>query len=199
MLIAKIFKTMARKLPEPNNASLADIAFMLLIFFLVTTTMNIDTGIPRRLPPPTPPDTEKPPPIKLRNVFEVFINSHNQVMVEGEILMNMKLLKGKVKDFFVNPRNDENLSEKKSTEIEFFGTVRVSKGVVSLQNDRSTEYGKYIEVQNEIVAAVNELRNELARGKWGIDFNKLSKEKKDAVAEYYKLAVSEAQPRDIGN
>jgi len=190
---------MARKLPEPNNASLADIAFMLLIFFLVTTTMDIDSGIPRKLPPPTPPDIEKPPPIKLRNVFEVFINSYNQVMVEGEVLTDTRLLKGKVKDFFVNPRNDENLSEKKATEIAFFGTVEISKGVVSLQNDRSTEYGLYIEIQNEIVAAVNELRDELARSKWGTNFDKLSEDKKDAIAEYYKLAVSEAEPRAIGN
>lgn len=189
---------MARKLPEPNNASLADIAFMLLIFFLVTTTMDIDTGIPRKLPPPTPEDAEPPPPIRLRNVFEVYINSLNQVMVEGEVLTNTSILKNKVKEFFVNPRNDENLSEKKPQEIEYFGEVMVSKGVVSLQNDRSTEYGKYIEIQNEIVAAVNELRDELSRTKWGVNFDQLPEEKQDAVAEYYKLAVSEAEPRAIG-
>ena len=107
----------SKKVPEVPSASMADIAFMLLIFFLVTTTMDVDSGVPRKLPPPTPPSADKPPPIKVRNVFEVYINSHNQVMVEGEVLTNMDLLKDKVKDFFVNPRNDENLSEKKMEDI----------------------------------------------------------------------------------
>ena len=99
---------MAKKLPEPNNASLADIAFMLLIFFLVTTTMDVDTGIPRKLPPPNPNPEENPPPIKDRNVFEIFINSYNQVMVEGEVLTDVSLLKNQVKEFFKNQLSKYN-------------------------------------------------------------------------------------------
>ncbi len=189
---------MAKKIPESNNASLADIAFMLLIFFLVTTTMDVDSGVPRMLPPPVPDDAEPPPPIKERNVFKIHINSYNQVAVEeGELITDMSVLKSMVKEFFLNPADKDNYSEKKDETVDFFGNVKVSKGVVSLKNDRSTEYQRYLEVQDIVVAAIAEMRNELAQRKFKMDFKDLSDKKQDAIQKIHKLAISEAEPRDL--
>ncbi len=191
---------MAKKIPEPNNASLADIAFMLLIFFLVTTTMSTDKGIPRVLPPYD--ENAEDIIIKERNLFKILINSYNQISVEGEMFPNIDLLKDEVKRFFLNPDDDPDLSEKKAEKfIPGLGNWRVSKGIVSLQNDRSTEYQMYIEVQDQIVAAINELRDDLAIEMWGVKFDDLKpkSEKRKAVKAAFPSALSEANPRDLSN
>ncbi len=188
---------MARKLQEINAGSMADIAFLLLIFFLVTTTMDVDTGLVRKLPPPPPPDQEKTPPIKERNVFIVLINSHDQLLVEGEPL-DIHQLKEKAKEFIKNPYDKADLPEKKIVDIPYFGKYPVSKGVISLQNDRGTSYKRYIEVQNELVAAYNELRDELAMEKFGKHFDELDKDKQDAIKKIYPQRISEAEPKNVG-
>lgn len=182
-----------RKLQEINAGSMADIAFLLLIFFLVTTTMDTNSGMTRKLPPMPDPEAE-PPDVKERDVFVVLINRADQLAVEGRPT-SISALKEKTKEFFDNPANKENLSGKKEKEIDFFGTVMVSRGVVSLQNDRTTSYEKYIEVQNELVAAINELRNDLAKRKFGKPFKDLEEEKQEAIKDYYPLAISEAEPK----
>ena len=187
---------MARPIQEINAGSMADIAFLLLIFFLVTTTMDVDSGITRKLPPPNPPDT-KEPPIKERNVYIVSINLHNQVAAEGELVPVSKICDG-VKEFIKNPNNDPNLSEKKEKDIPLLGKMMVSKGVVSLQNDRGTSYSKYIEVQNELVRAFNELRDEFAMKQWGKKYKDLTKEQQNAVKKIYPMTISEAEPRNVG-
>lgn len=186
-----------REVPEINAGSMADIAFLLLIFFLVTTTMDIDSGLSRMLPPPVPEDQEPPPPIKDRNVFVVLVNRDNRLLVEGEPL-KVRQLRKKAKEFIANPKNDEDLPEKKETEIPFFGTYPVSKQVISLQNDRGTSYGTYIAVQNELVAAYNELRDELAQQKFGKKFDDLNKEQSDAIKDIFPQRISEAEPKNIG-
>jgi biopolymer transport protein ExbD len=186
-----------RSIPEINAGSMADIAFLLLIFFLVTTTMDVDSGLTRMLPPPVPADQAPPPPIKDRNVFVVLVNKDNRLLVEGEP-MNVKNLREKTKEFIANPKNLENLPEKKEEEIPFFGTYSVSKQVISLQNDRSTSYGMYIAVQNELVAAYNELRDELSMQKFNKKFDELNKEESQAVKDIYPQRISEAEPKNIG-
>ena len=189
---------MARQVQEINAGSMADIAFLLLIFFLMTTTMDIDSGITRKLPAPTPPNAEPPPPIKERNVYIVLVNTYDQLFVEREV-MDVSQLKQGVKEFITNPSNDPNLSEKrKAEEIEGLGMVQISKGVVSLQNDRNTSYAKYIEVQNELVAAFNELRDEYSRQQFGMPFEDLDEERKKAVKKLYPQSISEAEPRNVG-
>jgi len=191
---------MARPIQEINAGSMADIAFLLLIFFLVTTTMDVDSGITRKLPPIQPPeqkddDTE----IKERNVYVVSINMHNQLAVEGELATVTQLCDG-VKEFITNPHDNQNLSERKedATDIAFFGKINLSKGVVSLQNDKGTSYHKYIEVQNELVRAFNELRDELSMKTFGMAYKDLDEEKQKAVKKYYPMTISEAEPRNIG-
>ena len=157
---------MARETPEVNGGSLADIAFLLLIFFLVTTTMDIDTGITRLLPPEPEKDQETEVKVNKRNVLVVLLNRSDLLMVGSEV-MDRLALKDKTVEFFTNPSNDPTLPEMEEQEVQFpVGSSsllppdgvwrgRVSKGVISLQNDRSTTYGKYLQVQNELVAAVN--------------------------------------------
>ncbi len=188
---------MARKTPEIPSASMADIAFMLLIFFLVATTMDVDQGIPRVLPQPVPPNTPPPPPIHERNVFIVLLNANNQLLVEGEV-MDVKQLKERTKEFILNPQEKPNLSEYKEEVLPIVGNVRMSKGVVSLQNDRGTLYGKYIEVQNELVAAYNEVRNDFSKIHFNSDFDKLTEDKQKIVRDAIPMAISEAEPRNIG-
>ncbi len=188
---------MARPLGEINASSMADIAFLLLIFFLVTTTMNVDTGLARMLPPMPEEEQETEQDVKQRNIFTVLINKSDRLMVEGQP-MDISMLREKTKEFIQNPSDDPNLPEKQQTEVDYFGTIDVSRGVVSLQNDRGTSYRMYMLVQNELVAAYNELRNELARSKFGLPFDELGETQQDAIQKIYPQRISEAEPKSVG-
>jgi len=190
-----------RETPEINGGSMADIAFLLLIFFLVTTTMDVDTGIARKLPPM--PDEEmleeqEDVKIKERNIFIVLINKKDQLLVQGE-LMEIRDLKNDAKEFILNESNAKDLPEKEPKYIEAFGrTMQVPKGVISLQNDRGTSYGKYIQVQNELVAAYNEIREDLAYQEFGKDMEDLNDEELEGIKKMYPQRISEAEPKNIG-
>lgn len=176
---------------------MADIAFLLLIFFLVTTTMDTDEGMMRQLPPPPEPDQEEQDiDVKERNVYVVLINRNDELAVEGN-LTNINDLCEMTKEFFKNPLDKKNLSERKTKNIAPWGDVQVSAGVVSIQNDRTTSYEQYMKVQNELVRAVTELREELAMERFGKDFEDLTDAQQEAVKDYYPLAISEAEPRAI--
>ena len=186
-----------RQVSEINAGSMADIAFLLLIFFLVTTTMDVDSGILRKLPPPVE-DIPEDQQVKKRNVFEVLVNMNDQLLVEGE-LGNIQTLRNKAKDFIKNASDNPDLSEKKPVEdIELIGQYRISKGVVSLQNDRGTSYDMYIQVQNELVAAFRELRDELSMQKFGKKYKGLSKDKVKAIRKAIPMMISEAEPKSVG-
>jgi biopolymer transport protein ExbD len=186
---------MARKTPEVPAASLADIAFMLLIFFLVTTTMDVDSGLERRLPQWVDPETlDDDQQIKERNVFAVLVNKNNDLLVENEYA-NIEDLRERAKEFMDNPYNDENLPEKEPKDIPYFGEVMVTKGVISLRNDLDTRYGTYIAVQNELVGAINDLREELARKQFGKSYDDLDKDQQSAIREIYPSRISEAEPK----
>lgn len=182
---------------EFSAASMADIAFLLLIFFLVATTMDVDSGLYRQLSPWNPDAVENDDQIKERNVYVVLINSSDLIMVEG-IPTNIYNLREEAKEFIVNPENKDNLPEKRLEDIDYFGEVMVSKGIISLQNDRGTSYGTYIKVQNELVAAKNEVRDEAAMRKFGKHYKDLIKEKQDAIRKRYPALISEAEPKNIG-
>lgn len=189
---------MARKTPDIPSASLADTAFMMLIFFLVSTTMDTDAGISRMLPQPVPKDQQNDDQkVKERNILIVLINKNDQLMVEGEPL-HISELKKKAKEFIENPADDPALPEKQIKEIPFFGNYPVSKQVISLQNDRTTSYGLYIQVQDELAAAYNELRDELAMRKWNKRYDDLDKEQQDAIKKIYPQSISEAEPKNYG-
>jgi biopolymer transport protein ExbD len=188
---------MAKKTPEINAGAMADISFLLLIFFLVTTTMDVDSGIVRRLPPPPEKDAEIPE-VKERNIFNVLVNKSDRLFVEGK-WGEIRTLRAEAKEFLANPANRENLPEKKAEFIPGLGDYPVSKGIISLKNDRGTSYDMYIQVQNELTAAVNELRDELSRQRFGVKFADLNdQDKTDAISKAIPMSISEAEPEDIG-
>ncbi len=190
---------MARKVPEVPTASLADIAFLLLIFFLVTTTMDVDSGLERRLPQWVDPNVEinDDQQIKERNVFVVLVNRDNNLLVENE-WTRVEDLREKAKEFMANPANSETLPEKEPIEVPLFGEVMVTKGVISLRNDLDTKYGTYIAVQNELVAAINELREELAKEKFGKPYAGCDDDQQKAIRTIYPSRISEAEPKKVG-
>ncbi|RZT91336.1 biopolymer transport protein ExbD [Ancylomarina subtilis] len=189
---------MARKTPEINSSSMADIAFLLLIFFLVTTTMDVDTGIYKKLPP-IPEDQQQNDDVKVkqRNVLSILVNRNNELLVNGEVL-SISQLRDKTKEFFLNPANKENLPEKSIKSVPYFGDVMVSKGLISLQNDRGTRYETYIRVQDELAAASRELKDEKSMQKWGRKYEELNEDQQAAVRKYIPVQISEAEPRNTG-
>lgn len=239
---------------------MADIAFLLLIFWLVTTTIDSDEGIKRQLPPPVPPDVNIPP-VRERNVFVVLVNANDELLVEGEELKITKL-KDKAKEFLIangdgllhgdkpeDPalpyrewvrradiqaqvanysalvRNATDLDQKGGYEralsdwkdrLEFITLLKgeykklPGSAIISMRNDNNTTYNTYLQVQNELEAAVNELRDELALAKFGLTYRDLEDQferspnddlrlKIFAIREVYPQRISEAEPIDAGS
>ncbi len=200
-----------RATPEVNAGSMADIAFLLLIFFLVTTTIEKDKGIARQLPPIEPP-TEEPPLIKQKNLFIVNVNKDDQLLVEDE-LMQLKDLKQAAIEFLDNggapagsPEYCSYCKGKRSPS----SSDNPDKAVISVQNDRLTSYKMYIAVQNELVAAYNHLRDRESERLYGWKFTDVSrainegtfqgneeaaKEKLEVIQKLFPLKLSEAEPK----
>ena len=169
---------------EINAGSMADIAFLLLIFFLVTTTIAEDKGVLIKLPP----WSEEPPPemkLNTRNVYSVLVNADNQLLVRGEP-MNIKDLKNNAKIFIANPQKVENMSEDPT------------KAIISIKNDRGTKYKTYLEVYNELKAAYNELWEEAAMIKHGKNINDLTNAQQKEIKDAIPLVISEAEPTKFG-
>ena len=264
-----------RELQEINAGSMADIAFLLLIFWLVTTTIDSDEGIKRQLPPPVPPDVDVPQ-AKEQNVFNVKVNFLDLLLVEGEPL-DLGELKNKAKNFLIAtgdgimshkvgrdevpanremefstsaggkvnglypervwvrkgevnakvaeykslvasaPEKDKKAYQavldvwlEKKIAIELLGSdfkELPASALISMQNDNNTSYDTYIQVQNELQSAVNELRNELALAKFGQTFKEIEDaydrnsedeallNKVIAIRSVYPQRISEAEPR----
>ena len=192
---------MAKKVPQINASSMADISFLLLIFFLVTTSMDVNQGLARRLPAPIPPDQKvEDKDINKRNLLVVKINSANQLMVQGQ-LMDVKQLREKAKEFILNANNAVNFP--KVYEEDFgapFGVVKYTKDhVISVQNDVDTQYQAYLDVQNELVAAYNELREECAQKYFHKAYNELEEDQQKQIQKIYPQKISEAEPKNYGN
>lgn len=176
-----------RETPEINAGSMADIAFLLLIFFLVTTTMNVDSGISKKLSE-KPPADYVPPVIKERNIFEVNINRNNELLVEGE-RMDLKEIKDAAVKFIDNGGGEGKLVDGVSTgpcdyckgEKSTASSDHPNKAIISVQSDRGTEYGTYIIVQNELLRAYTELRNRLCEERYNMSFTELEKLYKDDI------------------
>lgn len=179
-----------RSAPEVNAGSMADIAFLLLIFFLVTTTIETDQGISRKLPPWQPEDIE-PPVIKQRNIFTVLVNSNNELLVEDEE-MELSELREAAVQFLDNGAGtgDEACSFCQGAK-DPNSSVNPQKAIISLVNNRGTEYGTYIAVQNELVAAYNELRDREAQRIYGMTFTEMEKRYNDPNYNGDKDALKE--------
>lgn len=189
---------MPRPVSEVNASSTADMAFIILVFFLITSNMDSNAGLQRRLPP-IPDANQKVVDQKVnrRNVLVVRINESDRLFAGGQII-DVSMLKDKAKEFLMNPNNDIALPEKEEKNIEGFGVYAVSKGVISLQNTRGTSYDAYIRVQNELVRAVNEVRDQFALQNFGKSFISLDETKQDIVRKAIPQNISEAEPKDTG-
>jgi len=207
---------MARKSPEVNAGSMADIAFLLLIFFLVTTTIETDSGINRKLPPME--DVIDPPIIKERNIFTVVVNKNNDILVEEKPMQLRDVRSAAVKFIDNGGGVGEEACDYCQGERDTSSSDNPDKAIISLKNDRETDYKVYISVQNELVAAYNELRDrEFLRlypnqRMTFVEANKLYsdprtspkeklklKPKLDVLKKMYPQKLSEAEPSKINN
>lgn len=166
---------------EVNAGSMADIAFLLLIFFLVTTTLESDKGITVKLPPYEIKPPNPPPP---KNVLMVKVNAQNELMVEG-MSMPISQLRKTTKEFIMNPQKRPDMPSKPT------------KALVSLQNDRTTKYETYISVYNELKGAYNELWDEQAQRLYNRSFDQLVVEEQRSIRATIPLVISEAEPSDF--
>lgn len=201
-----------RENPEINAGSMADIAFLLLIFFLVTTTMNVDSGVSKKLSE-KPPADYVPPVIKEKNIFEVSINRNNELLVEGE-RMDIKGLKeaaiafidngggeGKVENGIATGKCDYCKGKKSESSSD-----HPNKAIISVQSDRLTEYGTYIAVQDQLLRAYSDLRDRLSKEKFNMPFSELEERYKDNksnqefkkqvefIKTSYPQIISDAEP-----
>ena len=191
---------MAKKIPQINASSMADISFLLLIFFLVTTSMDVNQGLARRLPAPIPPDQKvEDTDINKRNLFVVKINWENRLLVQGQEL-DVKQLRAKAKEFIVNAEDAADMPKLFEEDFgEPFGTLKYTKEhVISVQNDAETQYQAYLEVQNELVAAYNELREECAQKYFHTAYTELDEEWQKKIQKIYPQKISEAEPKNYG-
>ena len=192
-----------KKVPGLNQSSTADISFILLIFFLITTSMDTDMDLARRLPrPPEENQEDATMDIKSRNILYVRMNAAGQLWVKDEMesgFEDLRNLRNRVKEFVKNEKNLSKYPEKHVKNIDILGQCFVTdKHVISVQTDRGTPYAVYFEVQNELVAAYNELRNELSKQKFVRPYDALGDEEKVAVRAYYPQNISEAEPKKYG-
>lgn len=167
---------------QVNAGSMADIAFLLLIFFLVTTTIDVDKGITVKLPPWTP--EEETVDIPRRNVLAVKVNRNNELLVRGEVIP-VSGLKDRTIEFILNPNQRTDMPR----------NPRVA--VVSLQNDRETSYEIYISVYNELKAAYNQIRQEEALKRYGKAYENLNRDEQKSIRKDIPLVISEAEPTDF--
>jgi biopolymer transport protein ExbD len=175
---------MPKKLPEVNASSMADIAFLLLIFFLVTTSIETDTGLPVRLPAwsDEKPEAEE---FNKRNVYSILINSSDQLLVRGK-QASIATLRENTKEFIMNPSKRSDLA------------IAPNEAVVMLKNDRGTSYDMYLHVYNELKGAYKELWDEAANQLYGRNYDLLSKENRKEVRKRIPLVISEAEPVEFG-
>lgn len=192
-----------KKMPGLNTSSTADISFMLLIFFLVTTSMDTDTGLTRRLP--QPPDKEQEDAqidVHERDVMNVRINAAGQLWCKfGNVsdYIALEQLRGFAKEFIENKNNNPKLPELSMKDVDLIGQCAVTANhVISVQTDRGTPYAVYFQVQNELVAAYNELRDDLSKRKFGRLYASLTDEQQAAVRAVYPQKISEAEPKNYG-
>ncbi len=172
-----------RELQEINAGSMADIAFLLLIFFLVTTTMESNYGVRRKLPQIQPPDTtENEVPLKQKNVLEIVVNGQDKMLIEGEP-KEVKDVKDITIKFLTNNGKDPKSSD------------NPQKAVVQVKHTRQTTYKEYISIYNELISAYTVVRNQYAKQKFGKLFDELKDKDKKVVKKFYPQQIAESTPK----
>jgi biopolymer transport protein ExbD len=176
-----LLKKRQRSDVEIEGSSMADIAFLLLIFFLVVTTIDVDTGIGLVLPPI--PDDIEPPPIRERNMLRILVNAQGMILLNDDPVSTAEV-RPRVKEFVDNPTNDPNLSESPDDAI------------VSIKTDRQTPYSVYIDMLDEVMGAYNELRHAASMDRFGVPYSALEDDsvQQEQIRELYPKRISIAEP-----
>lgn len=202
-----------RKVPGINASSMADVSFLLLCYFLMVSSMDVDSGLARRLPPPPQTQEETSIEVQRRNLMIVLVNAQNEILLQDQqgvvVYANENDLEGGggkaamkdlIKAFVLNETNNPSLPQ--LIEEDFgapIGIVPVtSNHVISIQNDATTRYSAYIAVQNEVVRAYNELREEGSKKYFGTTYEELTEDQKDQIGKLYPQRISEAEPKNYG-
>ena len=202
-----------RKVPGINASSMADVSFLLLCFFLMVSSMDTDSGLARRLPPPPQTEEQTSVDVQRRNLLVVLVNSQNETLVQNQqatyLYANEAELRGDggqvslkdvVKECVLNTQNSPVLPE--LTEEDFgapIGMVPVTaQHVISIQNDATTSYKAYIAVQNEVVRAYNELREEGSRKYFNTSYEDLTEDQQKQINDLFPQRISEAEPKNYG-
>lgn len=177
-----LLKKRERESAEINGSSMADIAFLLLIFFLVTTTINVDTGIGMVLPPPIT-DDNPPPPIRERNLMNILVSSTGQILMDEQPVL-IGEVKEKLIEFIDNPTNNEELS------------ISPEAAIVSLKTQRATPYNIYIDMLDEVMSAYKDLRDAAARSNYGVEYAQLAEDspQQKQIKDMYPKKISIAEP-----
>ena len=177
-----MLKKKKREGAEINGSSMADIAFLLLIFFLVTTTINVDTGIGMVLPPPLDPEQE-PPPIRERNLMKILVNAQGLVLMDEEPVPVTEV-RSKLIEFINNPEKDEELA------------VSPDAAIVSLKTQRETPYSIYIDMLDEVMGAYKDLRDAASRSNYGVPYDALADDspQQNQIQDMYPKKISIAEP-----
>ena len=187
-------KRSKRKVPGLNTTSTADISFMLLVFFLVTSSMDTDKGVARQLPPPENSTEEQDMTVKQRNLIELEIDANDRLTCNKEAITPEALTK-RIEEFVANESDDPDLPEMSVREVHLMGRCKVSdRHIISIQVDRNTSYKAYLEMQDAIVRAYNNLRNKLAKKRFGHPYAQCTAEEYEAIALVYPQRISEQPP-----
>jgi biopolymer transport protein ExbD len=187
------------EIPGIHSSAVADLSFLLLIFFIVTISLEPAWVMPTRLSPPVPENRQTAPiKIKERDFLPIYIDDENRIFCRS-IAIKATELRTYAKHFIENPDNDNDLPEKIATDIPLLGTVDITqRHIIALSNGEKTSFQAYIFVQNELIAAYNELREELSRKKFGKSYNALTTPEQEAVRGYYPRKISRPEKTDKG-
>lgn len=185
-------KKKKQRVPGLNMTATADISFMLLIFFLVASSMDTDKGLSRQLPPPRDSQMEQDMQVKQRNVLEITLDANDKLSIGGETIENAAELTNRIAEFVANANNDPSLPEKSRRDVHLLGVTEVSdRHILSLQVDRDATYDAYFQMQDAIVRAYARLRNQLAHQRFGRTYVQCTKEEREAIGMVYPQRISE--------
>lgn len=188
-----------KKVPSINGSSTADISFILLLFFLLTTSMGSDSGLARQLPPSVPPDQKDVAiDVNRRNMLRVLVNTRGQILANGEVV-DLNTLREKVKEFVLNESDRADLAERSVETFPLVGAQKVTKNhVISLTNDVDTRYSDYIAVQNELTKAYMEIRDMKCKQFFGVSLEDATPAQQEVLVDMYPQKISEANPKEYG-
>ena len=177
-----------------DATSTADISFMLLIFFLVTSSMDTDKGLARQMPPPDETTEQQDLLVKERNVLALALDADGRLTCNGDSL-SMADLPKRVEQFVENVDDDPTLPERSERELHLLGRCRVSdRHLITMDFSRETTYDAYFQMQNAVARGYYALRQKLARRRFGTDYDKCTQEQREVIAMVYPQRISELLP-----